>query len=120
MADQFKLNISAVYTQETPPQTHQVMSVEDIVADPTSYEHGKFELAAAAPLQQLCATAAASQITEIVLTSDQPVTVSLGGSGSPVVMAEVTIFVYKGAFTDVWISNPGVNPAHVQYAMISE
>ena len=120
MADQFKLNISAVYTQETPPATFQVYSLENIVSAPKTYESGKFEIAAGTGPSQLCAQAPAGEVTEVCIKSDQPIRISLGGSGSPIMMADVTIFVYKGALTDVWITNQGVNPAIVTYALISE
>ena len=120
MADQFKTNISAVYTKETPPSTHQVFHLEDIVADPKTYESGKFEIAAGAGPSQLCAQAPAGEVTMVVIKSDQPIRISLGGSGSPIMMADVTIFVYKGALTDVWVTNQGVNPAIVEYALVSE
>lgn len=120
MADQFKTNISSVYTRENPASTHQVVNIEDIVAAPATYESGKFTIAAGDGPNQMCAQAPAGEVTMIVMQSDQPVRVSLGGSGSPVLLADVTVFVYKGALTDVWVTNQGVNPAIVEYALVSE
>ena len=120
MADQFKTNISAVYTRETPPSTHQVISLEDIIADPKTYESGKFEIAAGVGPSQLCAQAPSGEVTMVIIYSDNPIRINLGGSGSPVSMVDVTVFVYKGSLTDVWVTNQGVTAAVVQYALLSE
>lgn len=114
MADQFKLQQIATYSQESPAQSFQPINNEDITVSPTNYESGKFILSGGSPIQNLCPSGGSASM--LVLMSDEPITITLGGTN---VLANVTLVTYKGDAVSVEVTANPTNDATIVYAMVT-
>lgn len=114
MADQFKLQQIATYTQESPAQSFQPINTEDITVSPTNQESGKINLAAATPITSLC-TLAGGTATILILTSTAPITVTID---STKILEEVTLLTYKGKEATFEITANTTVDSVVTYAIV--
>ena len=110
MADTIKTSISVTYTETDIQKTSRFLD-ESVSHEPVSHECGQATLTGG-----LLDHSLASNINQIVIFVENGASVSIKvGNTTAVAFTNMKMFVYDGDSTDIFISNPGVDPVKVKY-----
>ena len=107
MADIIRVQTSVTYIQETPPASKQLLNtLQDQI--PESYNSGIQRLDANVADYQL-----AINVNLVVLSCESNFEVKIGSTTNQALTTKS--FMYNGAVTNIYISNPGTEPIDVSY-----
>ncbi len=107
MADQIRVQTSVSYIQETPPANSQLLNTVQTQLH-ESYNHGVQRLGPNIIDYQL-----SINVNLIVLNCETDFVVKLGSTTNPEIVTKS--FMYNGAVTNLYISNPTSNPIEIKY-----
>ncbi len=107
MADQIRVQTSVSYIQETPPSNSQLLNTVQTQLH-ESYNTGNQRLGPNVIDYQL-----AINVNLIVLSCDTDFVVKLDSTTNPQIVTKS--FMYNGAVTNLYISNPTSNPLDIEY-----
>ena len=109
MAKEFKTSISVTLT-DTDIQKQSRFLDEAMSHIPLSHESGEANLPGSTISHQI-----AAGVNQIIIISQSPFSLKIGDTTNPQ-HTNMKMFVYDGASTDIFVSNPGTDPIVIKYA----
>lgn len=109
MAKEFKTSISVTLT-DTDIQKQSRFLDESVSHEPLSHESGEANLPGTIVDHQI-----AAGVNQIIIFSQSPFSLKIGNTTNPE-HVNMKAFMYDGASSDIFVSNPGTDPIVVRYA----
>ncbi len=110
MADILSTSFSVTLTEEEAQKTHRFLD-ETVSHTPISHEKGGATLSGGLTDHQI----AAGVNSILIVTEDgAPITIKVGNT-TATPFTNMKSFMYDGDMTDIFVSNPGVDPIKIKY-----
>jgi len=112
MADQFRIQQSITFIQQTPPETYRLMET-NIIDLPLSHNNAKSIIPASTTNLKI-----ADNVNIFIMNSSKGIILKIGSSSNPSI-ENVSHFSYKGSKTSFFISNQTTEDITITYSTCS-